>query len=107
MFPEHINNVLLIARCIPATEEDCRCPDCYDERQAVHSEYAQWVPSDQRCDVKNFSAYEACSVLRGATIEFVGDSFIRHIFAALVILLSDNKEFASLTPDLPSGESEG
>ncbi|GFR74863.1 hypothetical protein ElyMa_002173700 [Elysia marginata] len=88
-------------RCVWASEQDCRCPDCYDERQAVHAEYARWQTSDKRCAVNNFSAEEACSVLRGANLEFVGDSFIRHMFAATVILLSGGKEFAALVQPLP------
>ncbi|GFN86383.1 hypothetical protein PoB_001288900 [Plakobranchus ocellatus] len=89
-------------KCIPASVEDCQCPSCFDERQAVHAEYAKWVPEDARCAVPEFSAEDACDILQGATIEFVGDSFIRHMFAATVILLSGGKEYSSLTSNLPS-----
>uniref|UniRef100_A0A0B7A549 Uncharacterized protein n=1 Tax=Arion vulgaris TaxID=1028688 RepID=A0A0B7A549_9EUPU len=76
-------------RCVASTEEDCRCPTCYDERQAVHAEYAQWTPNDERCGIKNFTKEEACKMLNGTTIHFVGDSFIRHVFVAIVLLLTN------------------
>ncbi|CAG5114981.1 unnamed protein product, partial [Candidula unifasciata] len=81
-------------RCINVSETDCRCPTCYDERQSIHAEYAQWKPEDDRCMVKNFTSVEACSLLNGTTLHFVGDSFIRHVFAAMVILLTNNPEGA-------------
>ncbi|KAK3735331.1 hypothetical protein RRG08_019746 [Elysia crispata] len=91
-----------LARCVWAPEEECRCPQCYDERQAVHAEFSQWVAADNRCGVKQFPAAQACSVLRGASVEFVGDSFVRHMFAALVILLSGGEEFSALLKPVPS-----
>ncbi|CAG5114980.1 unnamed protein product, partial [Candidula unifasciata] len=81
-------------KCINVSETDCRCPTCYDERQSIHAEYAQWKPEDDRCMVKNFTSIEACSLLNETTLHFVGDSFIRHVFAAMVVLLTNNPEGA-------------
>ncbi|BFZ16797.1 hypothetical protein BsWGS_19836 [Bradybaena similaris] len=81
-------------KCVNLTEADCRCPTCYDERQAINAEYAQWKTEDDRCQVKNFTAQEACTVLSGTNLNFVGDSFIRHVFVAMVIVLTNNPEGA-------------
>ncbi|XP_012942842.1 uncharacterized protein LOC101857899 [Aplysia californica] len=81
----------LTDRCVSLPEDQCRCPTCYDERQAIHAEYANWTSHDPRCQVTQFNNTQACEVLRGKTLHFVGDSFIRHVYAALVIVLTGNK----------------
>ncbi|CAL1544995.1 unnamed protein product, partial [Lymnaea stagnalis] len=86
--------------CLPLSVDECRCPTCYDERQAVHTEFATWRPDDARCLVKTFGSQEACGLLNGSTLYFVGDSFIRHVFAAMVILLSNNTVDGALRSDV-------
>ncbi|CAG5131336.1 unnamed protein product [Candidula unifasciata] len=90
----HTNSCQLLA------QEDCRCPTCLDERQAVHAEFAHWQPTDDRCPVMEFNADRACQLLEGMSLYFVGDSFIRHMFAALVIILT-NEVNGAMKEDIP------
>ena len=38
-------------RCVAREIESCRCDDCYDLRQPVNAELAEWVPKDPDCKV--------------------------------------------------------
>ncbi|XP_071103714.1 uncharacterized protein [Haliotis cracherodii] len=75
--------------CINKTPDDCKCPNCYDLRTEIHAEYSTWEPEDSRCQVKNFTAQQACVLLEGLTIAFVGNSFVRHVYTALLLLMTN------------------
>ncbi|XP_067654296.1 uncharacterized protein [Haliotis asinina] len=77
-------------RCVNKTFNDCKCPDCHDLRHLVHAEYSTWQPKDSRCMVKNFTAEEACRLLEGATVVFVGDSLARHLYTLLLTVVAGN-----------------
>ncbi|XP_059146851.1 uncharacterized protein LOC131934753 [Physella acuta] len=92
--------------CLPLSQEECTCPTCYDERQAIHSEFATWSPHDVTCSVENFTSEQACRTLNGTNLYFIGDSFIRHVFVAMVIVLSDNTVNGALKKNLAPGIKE-
>ncbi|XP_048242062.1 uncharacterized protein LOC124145791 [Haliotis rufescens] len=75
--------------CINKTPDDCKCPNCYDLRTEIHAEYSTWEPEDSRCQVKKFTAQQACVLLKGLTITFVGNSFVRHVYTALLLLMTN------------------
>ncbi|BFY99553.1 hypothetical protein BsWGS_02593 [Bradybaena similaris] len=87
-------------RCLALPQADCRCATCYDERSAIHAEFADWQSADPRCQVLHFHPDLACQLLDGISLYFLGDSFIRHVFAALVISLT-NLADGALKEDTP------
>ncbi|XP_046561073.1 uncharacterized protein LOC124270098 [Haliotis rubra] len=75
---------------------ECLCPNCIDVRREKHAEFSTWVPSDPQCKYKTFTAKEACRLLAGSVLHFVGDSFIRHLHTAMLLLLSGNPQTGAL-----------
>ncbi|XP_067656031.1 uncharacterized protein [Haliotis asinina] len=88
-------------RCTNKSPDDCKCPNCYDLRNEIHAEYSTWEPQDSRCQVKNFTAQQACDLLQGLTIAFVGDSLMRHLYTAMLLVLSNNSFDGALKADTP------
>ena len=91
--------------CTNRSVEQCRCPLCLDPRTPVHAELSDWRPELPACRAREFSAREACELLKGTTVLMAGDSFVRHMFVALVMLLTDNFRDGALKKDAPPGES--
>ncbi|XP_048249003.1 uncharacterized protein LOC124151308 [Haliotis rufescens] len=85
--------------CINKTPDDCKCPSCFDLRNEIYAEYSTWEPEDSRCQVKNFTAQQACDLLQGLTLAFVGDSLMRHVYTAMLMVLSNS---TALNPDKDS-----
>ncbi|KAK6168169.1 hypothetical protein SNE40_022047 [Patella caerulea] len=76
--------------CVAKDIEECRCKDCFDTRQVLHAEYADWLPSDARCNIRKYNDRTACELLSGKTIFISGDSLLRHIYTAFLLLLRNN-----------------
>ncbi|XP_067661399.1 uncharacterized protein [Haliotis asinina] len=76
-------------RCTKKSPDDCKCPNCYDLRNEIHAEYSTWEPQDSRCQVKNFTVQQSCDLLLGLTIAVIGNSFMRHLYTALVLMLNN------------------
>ncbi|XP_071099495.1 uncharacterized protein [Haliotis cracherodii] len=87
--------------CINKTPDDCKCPNCFDLRNEIYAEYSTWEPEDSRCQVKNFTAQQACDLLQGLTITFVGDSLMRHVYTAMLMVLSNNGVDGALKAGTP------
>ncbi|ESO85276.1 hypothetical protein LOTGIDRAFT_167849 [Lottia gigantea] len=77
-------------QCVNRTVEQCRCPNCYDLRDVITPEYADWIPTDPRCAVKKIDYKDACELLSGYTLTFLGDSIIRQIYTAFLIYIRNN-----------------
>ncbi|XP_048250890.1 uncharacterized protein LOC125378951 [Haliotis rufescens] len=88
-------------KCQMKTIKECMCKNCYDLRPQIHAEYSKWRPDDARCQVKTFSPSAACELLRGGTYHFYGDSIVRMVFLALIIILKGDKQYGGLRPDAP------
>ena len=93
--------------CTNRTADECRCPLCLDPRTPVHAELSQWRPEVPACRPREFSASEACRLLDGTTLVLAGDSFVRHVFVALVMLLTDDFRAGALKKDAPAGKVLG
>ncbi|XP_050400743.1 uncharacterized protein LOC126817677 [Patella vulgata] len=76
--------------CVDKTTPECRCKNCFDMRQPHHAEYSEWIPYDQRCQLKKFNYNEVCDLLNDATLYLSGDSYIRHIYTELLLFLRNN-----------------
>ncbi|XP_046368583.2 uncharacterized protein LOC124143603 [Haliotis rufescens] len=87
--------------CQKKTVEECVCDNCYDLRRQVHAEYSTWTPADARCQVRTFTSTSACELLRGGTYHFYGDSLIRQMFLAFIIILKGDYQHGGLRPDAP------
>ncbi|XP_071117332.1 uncharacterized protein [Haliotis cracherodii] len=83
-------------RCVRRVESECTCSDCYDLRQERYADYSNWIPADSRCPYRAFSSEEACALLKGSSIHFVGDSLVRHIYTALLLVLSGDMDYGAL-----------
>ncbi|XP_067653969.1 uncharacterized protein [Haliotis asinina] len=88
-------------KCQMKTIQECVCENCYDLRPQIHAEYSQWTPDDSRCQVESFTLKAACDLLRGGTYHFYGDSLVRMVFLALVIILKGDNQYGGLRPDAP------
>ncbi|XP_046357031.2 uncharacterized protein LOC124135644 [Haliotis rufescens] len=88
-------------KCAMKSVEECVCPDCYDMRNQKHAEYSTWTPSDPRHGYKEHSPHEACSILSGSTILFVGDSLVRHVYTAMVLLVTGNMKDGAMNDNVP------
>ncbi|XP_048252485.1 uncharacterized protein LOC125380440 [Haliotis rufescens] len=88
--------------CQLKTFEECVCTDCYDLRPQLHAEFSKWIPNDNRCQVKTFSPTAACELLRGGTYHFYGDSIVRMVFLALIIILKGDNQYGGLRSDAPA-----
>ena len=91
-------------RCENRTVEECKGPLNYDLRPRVHAEYSTWVPHDKRCSVKLFVSQSACKLLEGATIYVIGDSLMRQLYTALIMILRGNFKTGALKANTPPGK---
>ncbi|XP_046361618.2 uncharacterized protein LOC124138793 [Haliotis rufescens] len=82
--------------CQMKPEKECVCEDCYDLRQEKYAEFSSWVPSDSRCSYREFSREDACQLLKGSTLHFVGDSLVRHIYTAMLLVLTGDYDYGAL-----------
>ncbi|XP_046543420.1 uncharacterized protein LOC124253652 [Haliotis rubra] len=87
--------------CQAKTTVECRCDECFDLRQQIHAEYSLWRPLDPRCNIKTFTSMSACELLQGGTVHLYGDSLVRQLFLALVIILKNDFETGGLLPNAP------
>ena len=90
-------------RCRNRTEGQCVCRDCYDLRQAVQAEHATWRPAGAGCGTERLSVGQVCRVLEGATLYFIGDSFVRHVFTALLLAARDDELSGAMVLHAPPG----
>ncbi|KAK7100900.1 hypothetical protein V1264_023765 [Littorina saxatilis] len=88
--------------CTNRTLEDCACPTCLDTRSPVHAELSDWLPERAECKPREISSREACELLSGTTLVLAGDSFVRHVFVALVMLLTDDFQDGALKQNAPA-----
>ncbi|CAH1786548.1 unnamed protein product [Owenia fusiformis] len=90
--------------CMDKSTLECQCDRCYDLRQEIHAELADWVPDNNQCQVQEFNPQEACDVItkRFNHIVVMGDSLMRHVMAGLLILLRQGPGADSLLhPNTP------
>ncbi|XP_046566727.1 uncharacterized protein LOC124275289 isoform X1 [Haliotis rubra] len=85
-------------KCVKKTEAQCRCKNCWDIRQQIHAEYSTWTPSDPRCRPQQYSANQACNLLDGGTIRFIGDSLVRHIYTGFLMTIRGNFKDGGVKP---------
>ncbi|XP_071119628.1 uncharacterized protein [Haliotis cracherodii] len=85
-------------KCVKKTEAQCRCKNCWDIRQQIHAEYSTWIPSDPRCQPRQYSAKQSCQLLDGGTIRFLGDSLVRHIYTGLLMTVRGNFKDGAVRP---------
>ena len=85
----------------------CTCNHCTDFRHEISAEMYEWTPPNG-CTFTQFSSKEACSVMSEKIFRLVliGDSLVRHLFNALMILFTNDSERGSLRGDLSSNETE-
>ncbi|PVD36284.1 hypothetical protein C0Q70_03262 [Pomacea canaliculata] len=87
--------------CANKTQHQCTCTNCYDIRRIIDAEYATWRPSDPTCQLRHLSQNEICELLDGATLYFIGDSFVRHVFTAFLLAARNNETHGAMGPRTP------
>ena len=61
---------------------------CIDMRIKCHAELSTWTPNDKRCVQRHYSAVSACKVVKKFSgIHFIGDSFIRKMARAFILVV--------------------
>ncbi|XP_067678207.1 uncharacterized protein [Haliotis asinina] len=88
-------------KCVLKSVEECVCPDCYDTRNQKHAEYSTWIPSDPEYGYKEHSPQAACTILKGSTILFVGDSLVRHVYTAMLLVVTGNMKDGAMNDNVP------
>lgn len=90
------------------SNEHCFCPYCKDFSKYSAAELAEWKPSSQECQLQRFNSDDACALLNTHVSEllFVGDSFIRHFFVALSLLITGDPVRGALRSTLSEEEKE-
>ncbi|XP_068688714.1 uncharacterized protein [Montipora foliosa] len=95
-------------------EKFCDCPSCTNYKSFISAELAQWLPSNG-CSVTNFTQFSACESIskRVSSLTFIGDSLVRHLFSAMLIILTNDPLYGALkfstTPkmrDICKGDSQ-
>lgn len=93
-------------RCMNKNVSECVCEECYDIRQDAHAEYSTWVPSHPACPYRVFSSQEACDLLTGRTLHFVGDSLVRHVYTALLLVIAGDMDYGAINDSVSEGETK-
>ena len=72
--------------------EHCACPQCKDFSKYVDAGLAEWKSLHEECPVKNFSSQETCALLNAhvSNLVLIGDSYMRHFFNALALLITND-----------------
>ena len=78
--------------------DHCNCEHCTDFRKEISAELFDWVPTLNGCKFTNFTSEEACSLMsdRISGLVLIGDSLVRHLFNALMILFTNDVQRGSL-----------
>ncbi|XP_014662182.1 PREDICTED: uncharacterized protein LOC106805193 [Priapulus caudatus] len=92
-------------RCRNMAAAECRCEsgNCFDLRREILAELAYWQPRESTCKMQRFSPRKACTLLRvnGVRLVVMGDSMLRKMYQALMIILRDNALTGSLAVNTP------
>ena len=83
---------------------ECNCHRCTDFRKEISAELFDWIPLNG-CTFTNFTAKEACGIMSNKTsrLVLIGDSLLRHLFNALMILFTNDPERGSLSTNRNDG----
>ncbi|XP_070205342.1 uncharacterized protein [Littorina saxatilis] len=92
--------------CVSKPVKDCACDGCYDMRAHIHAEFSAWRTEDARCQPKKMSVEEACKVLKGSTVYFMGDSLVCHFYAAFLIAARGDDQDGAFRPAVSEGTRE-
>jgi hypothetical protein len=72
------------------------------------AEFATWIPEKEDCrgarGEDSLTPYEMCRVLQDASLTFIGDSFVRHVYTALLLAITGNERSGALLMYAPPGE---
>ena len=89
-------------RCEAKTVDQCRCRDCFDLRQPIDVEFAEWKPLNDSCKMVQFQTPDSvCRLLNNMTIYFIGESFMRHFYISLLYLLRESQPLGPLKRTTP------
>ena len=79
----------------------CSCQSCTDFRNEISAELYNWIPLSG-CTFIKFTSQEACDMMsnRISNLILVGDSLVRHLYNALMIIFTDDFHAGSLRVDL-------
>ena len=77
----------------------CNCDRCTDFRKEISAELFDWIPMLNGCQFTNFTSEEACSLMSDkiSRLVLIGDSLVRHLFNALMILFTNDHQRGSLS----------
>ncbi|XP_050402111.1 uncharacterized protein LOC126818633 [Patella vulgata] len=92
--------------CTNHNVSQCACDDCYDMRQTINAEHASWVPDNRACSIPERNNTEMCDILNKMKIIFIGDSFIRHVYLAFLLLLRNNTLDGGMSKYITKGQHD-
>ncbi|XP_071119778.1 uncharacterized protein [Haliotis cracherodii] len=93
-------------KCVYKTVKECMCENCFDMRRPINAELADWKPSSPNCQISMLNKDESCELIKGATIYYIGDSFLRQMYTVTVHLLTGNYKDSTLKSTTPTGWRE-
>ena len=92
--------------CARKTTKGCVCDKCFDLRQRKLSELHEWKLKTNLTVVKCFTNESACRVIQRHNIRnilFIGDSLIRHVNTAFLIMFKNDMKKGALEPAFVRG----
>ena len=92
--------------CVNRTMDQCTCPDCIDMRRPLHAEYSTWQPTDAACRPRDMRTDEMCQFLGQANLTFIGDSLVRHLYTAFLLMMTGDDQAGAFKPNIPAGRIE-
>ncbi|XP_031571455.1 uncharacterized protein LOC116305644 isoform X2 [Actinia tenebrosa] len=83
---------------------NCACTGCTDFRKIVSAELHEWTPYEN-CRVRNYTSEKACSLVnRLSSLVIIGDSLMRHFYAALLMIFTNDPLEGSMRKGLSEKE---
>ncbi|KAK7092474.1 hypothetical protein V1264_008212 [Littorina saxatilis] len=92
--------------CVNSSLQKCSYPRCFDLRNQIEADLATWRAQNDACQPRKMTAAEICSLLGNASVYFIGDSLVRHLYMAFTMLAKGTEDnvfhYTNMSADLSS-----
>ncbi|KAK7092473.1 hypothetical protein V1264_008211 [Littorina saxatilis] len=92
--------------CVNSSPHNCSCPRCFDLRDQIEADLATWRAQNEACQPRKMAVAEICTLLGNASVYFIGDSLVRHLYMAFAMLAKGTEDkvfhYTNMSADLSS-----
>ncbi|XP_070184817.1 uncharacterized protein [Littorina saxatilis] len=78
--------------CVNSSLHNCSCPRCFDLRDQIEADLATWRAQNEACQPRKMAVEEICTLLGNASVYFIGDSLVRHLYLAFAMLAKGTED---------------